>query len=328
VHRKDSDSELLKSHNSPSKAIELQASPDRRLERLRQWIAAQLAGNEFGLAPASADASFRRYFRVSAGARSWIAMDAPPEHEDCGPFVRVAGLLRAAGVNAPRIDAQDLAQGFLLLTDFGDTTFLAALDESNAGALFGDAIDALIRWQLASRAGELPPYDEALLRRECALYPEWYVARHLGATLTEAQRGTLEEMTGLIIARALAQPRVYVHRDYMPRNLMLTDPHLRRGLAHARRVRELGGGARHRLVRALLGEGSARGAAGRRGLRRFLPRLRVDGAAAPPEGDGHLRAHPFPSATASRATSRTRRASCATRARSRSATASSRRSRA
>jgi aminoglycoside/choline kinase family phosphotransferase len=215
---------MLKSHNSPLKAIELQPSPDLRLEQLRQWLAVHVAAGAFTMKAASADASFRRYFRVAADGRSWIAMDAPPERENCRPFVRVAGLLRAAGVNAPRIEAQDLDQGFLLLTDFGDTTYLAALDAANADGLFGDAIDTLIKWQLASREGELPPYDEALLQRECALFAQWYVARHLGVTLSGAQQRTLCEMLELIIARALAQPRVYVHRDYMPRNLMVTDP--------------------------------------------------------------------------------------------------------
>ena len=215
---------LLKSHNSPPKAIALQASTDHRLDELRQWLAAQLPAQQFTLAPASADASFRRYFRVTAEGATWIAMDAPPGREDCRPFVHVAGLLRAAGVNAPRIEAQDLERGYLLLTDFGNTTYLQALDQSNAGALFGEAIDALIKWQLATRPGELPPYDETLLARECALYPDWYVGRHLGVTLTAAQQRTLADMTGLVIARALAQPAVYVHRDYMPRNLMITDP--------------------------------------------------------------------------------------------------------
>jgi aminoglycoside/choline kinase family phosphotransferase len=215
---------MLKSHNSPLKAIELQASPDIRLEQLQAWLAARLAPGEFTITPASADASFRRYFRVTAGGRTWIAMDAPPPREDCRPFVRVAALLRDAGVNAPRIEAQDVERGFLLLTDFGDKTYLAVLDETNANRLFGDAITALLKWQLASREGELPPYDEALLARECGLFPQWYVARHLGATLTAAQQGTLSEMIALIVARAAAQPAVYVHRDYMPRNLMVTDP--------------------------------------------------------------------------------------------------------
>lgn len=151
-------------------------------------------------------------------------MDAPPEWEDCRPFVRVAALMRAAGVNAPRIEAEDVGRGFLLLTDFGEATYLAALNESNADRLFGDAIDALVKWQLASRENELPPYDEALLRRECDLFPEWYVTRHLGATLSSAEQQSLAGIIALVIRRALAQPRVYVHRDYMPRNLMVTDP--------------------------------------------------------------------------------------------------------
>ena len=215
---------MLKSHNSSWKAIELQASPDIRLEQLQEWLATQQPAGAFTMRPASADASFRRYFRVVADGRSWIAMDAPPAREDCRAFVRVAGLLRAAGVNAPRVEAQDLDRGFLLLTDFGDTTYLAALNEANADQLFGDAVEALLKWQLASRAGELPPYDEALLRRECNLFPEWYVTRHLGVTLLPDQQGALAEMIALIIARAAAQPAVYVHRDYMPRNLMVTDP--------------------------------------------------------------------------------------------------------
>jgi hypothetical protein len=221
---KDGGSEMLKSHNSWSKAIGLQVSSDIRSEQLREWLTAHVAAGAFTMQPASADASFRRYFRVAADGRSWIAMDAPPPHEDCRPFVRVAGLLRAAGVNAPRVEAQDLERGFLLLTDFGDTTYLAALDEANADRLFGDAIEALLKWQLASREGELPAYDEALLQRECELFPQWYIARHLGVTLPDAQQQALSETFKLIIARARAQPAVYVHRDYMPRNLMVTDP--------------------------------------------------------------------------------------------------------
>jgi len=151
-------------------------------------------------------------------------MDAPPEREDCRPFVRVASLLRAAGVNAPRVEAQDLERGFLLVTDFGDATFLTALDETNADRLFGDAIGALLNWQLASRDGELPLYDESMLRRECGLFHDWYVARHLGLALSSSQQRALSEMLELIVGRALAQPRVYVHRDYMPRNLMVTEP--------------------------------------------------------------------------------------------------------
>ena len=198
--------------------------PDSRLSLLTEWLASQLHDSSFDIAPASADASFRRYFRAMGGGRSWIAMDAPPGREDCRAFVRVAGMLRAAGVNAPEVLAQDLGRGFLLLTDFGDTTYLSALTEASAPRLFADAIDALVRWQLASRPGELPPYDEALLRRECGLFPEWYIERHLGVALVPAERDTLAEMVTAIVTRNLAQPAVYVHRDYMPRNLMVTDP--------------------------------------------------------------------------------------------------------
>jgi aminoglycoside/choline kinase family phosphotransferase len=153
-------------------------------------------------------------------------MDAPPEHEDCRPFVKVAALLRAAGLHAPEVLAQDLERGFLLLTDLGTTTFLVAMnaDRARARALFADATQALVRWQLASRADVLPPYDAALLRRELNLFPEWYLGRHLGIALSEAEREGLERSFALIIASNLAQPQVYVHRDYMPRNLMLSTP--------------------------------------------------------------------------------------------------------
>jgi aminoglycoside/choline kinase family phosphotransferase len=198
-----------------------------RLEQLRAWIAGRQRGHAFDLAPASADASFRRYFRVryDDGA-SLIAMDAPPEHEDCRPFVEVAGLLAAAGLNAPRVEAQDLVQGFLLLSDLGSTSYLAALqgDPGVAARLFDDATTALVRWQLASRPDALPPYDAALLRRELDLFPDWYVTRHLGLELTPAQRTVLERTFALVIAANLAQPKVFVHRDYMPRNLMVCEP--------------------------------------------------------------------------------------------------------
>jgi hypothetical protein len=202
----------------------LQASSDSRLEQLRGWLTARFGAGTFTLHPASADASFRRYYRVAAEGASWIAMDAPPEREDCRPFVRVAALLRAAGVHAPEVLAQDLERGFLLLTDLGDRTYLAALAPDNADRLFGDAIEALLKWQLASREGALPPYDEAALRRECDLFPEWYIGRHLALRLAPSQLDALSETVSLVVARALAQPAVYVHRDYMPRNLMVSEP--------------------------------------------------------------------------------------------------------
>jgi hypothetical protein len=205
------------------------AASDRRLELLRDWLVT--LAPEHGLQletlrPASADASFRRYFRIDTAAASVVAMDAPPDKEDVRPFIHVAQLLRDAGLNAPQVFARDVARGFLLLTDLGTTTYLDALNAGacDADALMLDAIDALIRWQLASRPGELPPYDEALLTRELMLFPDWYVARHLGRTLDARQSQTLEAMFRRIVASNLAQPAVYVHRDYMPRNLMVATP--------------------------------------------------------------------------------------------------------
>lgn len=196
----------------------------QRQQQLNIWLQQLFPDEPFSLAPASADASFRRYFRVSFADRTLIAMDAPPQHEDCRPFVHVAHLFEDAGTHVPHIHAQDLEQGFLLLSDLGNTTYLAALTPDNAAALYGAATDALIKIQLASRDNELPPYDEALLRRELNLFPEWYINKHLGITLTDKQQDKLEEVFARIIANNLAQPRVYVHRDYHSRNLMVTEP--------------------------------------------------------------------------------------------------------
>jgi N-acetylmuramate 1-kinase len=198
---------------------------DDRRALLERWLTVQLKGARFSLTPASEDASFRRYFRAALhDGSSYVAMDAPPEKEDCRPFVHVARLLEGAGVHAPRIFAEDLKAGFLLLADLGTRTYLEVLDDANADELFGEAIEALIRWQRATRAGELPPYDEALLRRELNLFPQWYIARHRGIALAAGQKQALEEVFRLLVASALAQPAVYVHRDYMPRNLMLSTP--------------------------------------------------------------------------------------------------------
>jgi N-acetylmuramate 1-kinase len=200
---------------------------DSRLPALERWVATQLRST-FKLSPASADASFRRYFRARLDTGgSFIVMDAPPATEDCGAFVRIAVLLRDAGLNAPQVIAQDLGAGFLLLTDLGELTYLDALrraDAARAADLMRDATDALLRWQLATRPGELPPYDEALLRRELALFPDWYCARHLGVALSATQAAALRQVEDELVRSALAQPRVYVHRDYMPRNLMVADP--------------------------------------------------------------------------------------------------------
>jgi len=205
---------------------------DPRFRLLAEWLAKVLQSAAFTLAPASEDASFRRYFRVTLGAahalapgaQTLIAMDAPPPREDCRPFVHVAGLMHEAGVHAPKIVAQDIERGFLLLTDLGPTTYLRALDADNANDLFQDAVDTLLRWQLATRPGVLPPYDEALLRRELELFPEWYVGRHLGQQLSQDERVELDGIFRTIIDSNLAQPVVFVHRDYMPRNLMVSAP--------------------------------------------------------------------------------------------------------
>jgi aminoglycoside/choline kinase family phosphotransferase len=200
-----------------------------RLAQLERWLAGRYPDTRLALSPASADASFRRYFRVALPGeppRTFVAMDAPPEREDCRPFIHVARLLGDAGLNAPRVLAQDLAQGFLLLTDLGATTYLEALqaDRDLADPLFAAATDALVKWQLASRRDALPPYDARLLRRELELFPEWYVGRHLGTALAPSEREVLDRAFALIIGANLAQPQGYVHRDYMPRNLMVCDP--------------------------------------------------------------------------------------------------------
>jgi aminoglycoside/choline kinase family phosphotransferase len=196
-----------------------------RVEQLRRWLNAILGG-ELHIAPASDDASFRRYFRIrrDGGQPSLIAMDAPPDKESCAQFVRVAGLFAQAGVHVPAIHAQDLAQGFLLLSDLGDTTYLNALDARSAGSLYGHALDALVRIQVASRPGALPEYDRDLLEREMRLFPDWYVARQLRRELAPVHAESLETAFSVLLANNLAQPRVFVHRDYHSRNLMVSEP--------------------------------------------------------------------------------------------------------
>ncbi len=171
---------------------------------------------------ASSDASFRRYFRWQGGEHSLILMDAPPPQEDCRPFVKVAGLLAEAGVHVPQILAADLERGFLLLSDLGRQTYLEVIDADNAEPLFAAALQALLAFQRLPMDAPLPSYDEALLRRELLLFPEWYLQRHLGLELSSAQQAAWERTCRLLIDSALAQPRVLVHRDYMPRNLMLS----------------------------------------------------------------------------------------------------------
>ena len=185
------------------------------------------------LRAASADASFRRYFRVDAvdASASCIVMDAPPPQEDVRPFVHIARLIADAGLHAPQVLAADTAQGFLLLTDLGAQPYLAALQDAigtgrpqRAEALMREALAALVQWQQRVDASSLPPYDEALLRRELALFPEWCVAREYGVTWTPAQQAAWDAACALLVESALAQPTVAVHRDWMPRNLMVAEP--------------------------------------------------------------------------------------------------------
>ena len=184
------------------------------------------------LRPASSDASFRRYFRVDAGGgAAYIVMDAPPPQEDVRPFVDIAARLARAGLNAPRIVEQDAASGFLLLSDLGTRLYLdellaaqAAGDSAIITTLMHDATQALVRWQWYGSVDGLPPYDDSLLRRELELFAQWCVQREFAVTWREAQQRTWRSTCDLLVASALAQPQVAVHRDYMPRNLMVCTP--------------------------------------------------------------------------------------------------------
>ena len=197
---------------------------DPRLELLRHWLERDLGWRDCDLAPASADASFRRYFRVTRPEGTFVAMDAPPEKEDVGPYLRVAGMLGAIGVHAPRVLARNAPGGFLLLTDLGSTTYLMELaDRTRGPALYADALDALVRIQArgAEHAAGLPPYDGKLLRFEMSLFPDWLLGRHLGLVLGADESRDLAAVFDLLVANALAQPHVFVHRDYHSRNLMV-----------------------------------------------------------------------------------------------------------
>jgi len=207
---------------------------DLRLTQLRHWLDMQLPAlftrqgwgdvPPASLTSASSDASFRRYFRWEGGARTLIVMDAPPPQEDCAPFVKVAGLLAQADVHVPQILAADLAQGFLLLPDLGRHTYLDVITAENADELFDAALKALLQFQQLPLNDGLPVYDDALLRRELQLFPDWYLAKHLQLNLNAEQAAAWQRICTVLIDSVLAQPQVLVHRDYMPRNLMLSSP--------------------------------------------------------------------------------------------------------
>ncbi|RYF06966.1 MAG: aminoglycoside phosphotransferase [Comamonadaceae bacterium] len=202
------------------------------------WLAALAAPHGLvpaSVRPASADASFRRYLRVdTVGGATFIVMDAPPDKEDCRPFARVQRLMHDAGLRVPQILAWDEAHGFMLLSDLGSQTLIELLNPEAPSAAHGwymQAADVLLDWQMASRPDVLPVFDEALLRRELALFPDWYLARHRGVTLTDTQQATIAHAFDAIVAHNLAVPSVYVHRDFMTRNLMVTPDHLAEGTA-------------------------------------------------------------------------------------------------
>ena len=197
-----------------------------RLQHLRAWLQTRYPDQALTLTPASSDASFRRYFRVTVNSETFIAMDAPPPQENCAPFLHAAEVFSRAIVPVPGVFAYDLQQGFILLADLGDTTYLQALTATpgKANALYQDAIDVLIRLQQASMPAIFPAYDRALLLQELQLFPDWYLARHLGVSLNPEQKNMLNATFDRILDNNLAQPQVYVHRDYHSRNLMVSTP--------------------------------------------------------------------------------------------------------
>ncbi|MBU3620184.1 aminoglycoside phosphotransferase family protein [Polynucleobacter sp. CS-Odin-A6] len=202
---------------------------DSRLDTLNNWLTGLEPRWQLDLptlTPASADASFRRYFRIESKNPDFptlIIMDAPPQYEPLDAFIKVDLLLENAGLNAPKILEKNVADGFLLLTDLGNETYLAALNKETADSLYQDASHALVQMQLASTPNVLPNYDEALLQRELDLFPEWYLKKHLHIELTELQNSQIQQAFKLIIQNNLAQAKVYVHRDYHSRNLMVTE---------------------------------------------------------------------------------------------------------
>jgi aminoglycoside/choline kinase family phosphotransferase len=199
---------------------------DIRLQTLHDWLDREVGVSVLEIRPASADASFRRYFRVwSTAGQTRVAMDAPPEHEDLAAYLRVSRLLESCGVHVPHVHAQDLGRGFALLEDLGSRHLLTALAEGgDSEQLYADALDELLRLQLAGEAAshQLPPYDRAVLMREMQLLPDWYCRRHLGVEPSSTQMQQLHATFEWLAQEALMQPQVFVHRDYHSRNLMIT----------------------------------------------------------------------------------------------------------
>jgi aminoglycoside/choline kinase family phosphotransferase len=198
------------------------ASPDRAADRLA-WTRASLGDPALTLEPASADASFRSYWRTRHAERSWIVMDSPPAQEDPRPWLAIGARLAAAGLHVPAVHAQDLDRGFLLIEDLGATLYLPALNDGSVDALYGDAMDALLRMQSTTEIAGMQPYDRAFLQRELELMPEWFLGRHLGHTPSCGEWDVLEAAFTALLANAAEQPQCFVHRDFHSRNLLVLE---------------------------------------------------------------------------------------------------------
>jgi aminoglycoside/choline kinase family phosphotransferase len=199
---------------------------DARLALIQDWLTRELRLVVERLEPASADASFRRYFRATLAGGTRIVMDAPPGREDVRPYLRISRMLESVGMHVPHLFEADESRGLLLLEDLGSTHYLSRLKTGgDPDALYGDALDALAGLQArgGEAAAELRPYDREPLMREMGLLPEWFCARHLGLTLTQGEQGLLERTFDFLVEEALVQPQVFVHRDYHSRNLMVLD---------------------------------------------------------------------------------------------------------
>lgn len=193
---------------------------DARLLQLENWIKTDLKFGTFDIKPASADASFRRYFRITQNSTSWIAMDAPPDKEDCDPFIRIATMIEAAGVHSPHIYHRNKEDGYLLLSDLGSQAYLDKLNDDTADSLYTDAINSLIKMQTIDQS--LPAYDKVLLNSEMNLFVDWYLSKHLNIQLGDNQKNIVTDCFNILTESALQQIQTFVHRDYHSRNLMVT----------------------------------------------------------------------------------------------------------
>ncbi|GFZ95302.1 aminoglycoside phosphotransferase family protein [Dyella caseinilytica] len=200
----------------------MQSLNDRATTRLA-WTRTSLGNPTLTLEPASADASFRSYWRTHHDGRSWIVMDSPPAQEDPRPWLKIGQQLAAAGLHVPAVYDKDLEQGFLLIEDLGTQLYLPALNESTVDALYGEAMDALLRMQSRMDYRDLPPFDSDVLIRGLEIMPEWFLGRHLGHKPDSSEADVLEAAFGVIVRNALEQPRCFVHRDFHSRNLLIVE---------------------------------------------------------------------------------------------------------